>query len=374
MRDRYSPALHGRGRGRRGGFVVLALWLGAVSLAGEARAQEAGSSSVATSSAAAAPSAAPAALVTPAKVEPTRQPEPSTAPAGAGPSNGRSGGTVSRVLSGAQVGGTADDTRKVHFAALAQLRMLAVTDTDPANDIGVIWSGEVAVEVFKSGIAFGRLGVLQSFVSSIDHPAFQFQDIQVGMSYHHALPAAALGLEDREVELTYYGSIYIPTSLASSRQTMILTPELRGRADLMVVDDLTLSLDLRFQYRFHEFAERLGPGAPMNTQLVLAGTLGAAYDLYKDEKIGAISVGVDLLTGLAKRYPSRESFESDASSQSFWNQSFGWDVYVSYAPLSYLQAAISVEQNGPVLRSGIVNTFFTKLEETELVFTLSARY
>jgi hypothetical protein len=49
-------------------------------------------------------------------------------------------------------------------------------------------------------------------------------------------------------------------------------------------------------------------------------------------------------------------------------------LFASYSPNNWLAATVSLEQNAPVLRDGIVNTRFANRDDTELVFTLSTQY
>jgi hypothetical protein len=269
---------------------------------------------------------------------------------------------------------SSEDDRRYYVAGRAQLRMLAVMDETPANDLGMIWNVESGYQVIPTGVAFMRAGVLQRFVDYDSYPAIRLQDTLIGFKLFQELDPKSVGLETKSLDLEHRLQFYLPTSIASQRQDLYLAPEYVGKATLGVTEELTFELQLRGQYRFHRYAERQGPGAGLNTQLVLGASLNAEYAAFEHERYGNVVVGIDGGTSSVKRYPSRESFESETSDQAPWFQSYSWDVYASYVPIAQLAFTLSLEQGGPVLRDGVVNTFFFKREETQLVFTVDAKY
>lgn len=250
-----------------------------------------------------------------------------------------------------------------------QFRTLAVSDEDPANDRGLFYRGELGWAVTERVSGFIRAGVAHRFVEVGTAPAVRFQDMQVGGVYHDELHLAA----DQKVDLRAQLGLYLPTSRASQRQTLYAAPDLSVGATWSPVDWLGVDLGVLGQYRFVQFAERDGPGAPMNTQLVLGASLGASVTPYQAEDRRWV-LGGAVSTTARKRYASADTFESPSSDETFWDQLYGWSVYTSFTPVAWLTASLALEQGGPVLRDGVVNVFFTKLEETELVLGLALRY
>lgn len=261
------------------------------------------------------------------------------------------------------------DDKPFTLGVLAEFRTLAVSDEDPANDRGLFYRGELGWVVTERVSGFIRAGVAHRFVEAGTAPAVRFQDLQVGGVYRDELRLST----DQKVDLRAQLGLFLPTSRASQRQTLYAAPELSVGATWSPMDWLGFDLGVLGQYRFVQFAERDGPGAPMNTQLVLGASLGAFVTPYQTENLRWV-LGGSLSTTTRKRYASVDTFESPSSDETFWDQLYGWSLYTSFTPVAWLTASLALEQGGPVLRDGVVNVFFTKLEETELVLGLALRY
>ncbi|MBI5510208.1 MAG: hypothetical protein HY903_15740 [Deltaproteobacteria bacterium] len=277
----------------------------------------------------------------------------------------------------AQVSSPESDGRVWHLRAEAEFHMLAVTDPDPRNDRYMIYRARGDFDLMKGTKAFVTLGMTEKLWAEADESGFLLQDTRLGADYAHELSLDALPLDvfkGKKLELVERAQVYLPTSRASVNQDLYFAPELVSRARFQAMKDLTVGLDLFFQYRFHRYAERAGLDGGMNTQLVFGPSFGLEYTVLEHPGYGTVTVGGDVFDSNAKHYASRESYDATISSQSFWYQDYGWDGYVTYAPWQHTTFVLTLMQGGPVLRDGIVNTFLAKREETELYFWVIATY
>jgi hypothetical protein len=378
---------------------IIALAAAGVSSAGAAYAQAEGAAT-ATQAATATTAAHPIALVSdaapaaPAKLSaPAAPPE---APLGAAPSPKPQPPSLAATTTEVDL----DSDRRWNVGLSAQFRMLAISDEDPANDRSLIWSLFGSYEVVERLRLTARIGVLQRFVAT-DTTQFaggtppaalsaedlarledqstalkpvRLQDFSLGARYDYDLDPEDVGMEIESLTMSHQLLLYLPTSIISQKRDLLLAPELRSTATLGIVERFSVSVDLSFMYRFHSFAERDGLGTGLNTQLSIGAGLGLAYRVLEDDEIGDIDLGLGGNTTTVKRYPSREAFEAETSDQEPWFQSYGWYLSASYRPIEAITVSVALEQGGPVLRDGIVNTFLLKREETELVFGVTGRY
>ncbi len=263
--------------------------------------------------------------------------------------------------------------RAYQLSAYSQFRTLATVDETPANDRYVLYGirGDVRLEPTLS--VFTSMGLTQNFVAEPDESGWQLQDWVIGVDYLHRMPLSGLGI-DRDLAFSHRLQLFLPTSRQSRAQDLYLATQNTHRARINITDELVTGLDFSFQYRWHEYAERAGYSGGLNTRLILGGAAVVEYTLLDDEDFGVLLLGVDARTRYLLRYQSRDSYQSDASDQAPWMQDYGWDAYLYYFPIPQLIFAVSLEHNGQVLRNGVVNTFFTHRDETELAFLVMGRY
>lgn len=267
------------------------------------------------------------------------------------------------------IAGEVSDARPYSLSLGVQLRTLAVSDEDPANDRGLYYKAELGWKVTDDIRGFIRAGVTHRFVQVGTSPAVRFTDMLIGFGYTTDLELAA----DQKIELAAQLGLYLPTSRVSQRQSLYAAPDLSLGASWAPLDWLSVDMGVHGNYRFMQFAERAGPGGTLNTQLVMGGSLGLAVIPYKTDE-SRVSLGASVSTNLRKRYEAADVFESPNSDAVYWDQFYGWSLFAAWSPLKWLTATVALEQGGPVVRDGVVNVFFTKLEETELVVGLAARY
>lgn len=276
--------------------------------------------------------------------------------------------------SAAPVASAAVSTKPYYARGIAQFRMLAISDPDPANDRSLHWTLEGGYRFLPGFTGFAILGLKERFVAEEGESGFLVKDTIVGAKARQAIDLGGVGLEGKELRLVHWVYAYLPTSRASQAQDLYLAPEGLTQARFSVVDRVEVGMDASFQYRFHQFAERAGRLGGMNTQYALGGQLMVEYTPLDLAEAGRLTVGADVHTTWFKRFSSRDDHVSESSNASAVLQDYGWDLYAEYQPIEYLVASISLVQNGNVLRDGIVNAFFGHRDETELVFALEGRF
>lgn len=259
---------------------------------------------------------------------------------------------------------TGSEKRPFAVKGTAQFRTLAVRDEDPENDQYLLYVLTGYVDVFERAKVFVTMGFNQFFTAEQDESAIQLRDSAIGFLYATPIELSA----DMTLMMRHEASVYLPTSEASQFQDLYAAPQLRTVAMLETMPGLTLSLVPRARYRFHQFAERAGPyGAPQNIRYELEVGGGVDYELFRNEAVGGFNAGTDAYSTWVRKYPDREG-------GAIWQQFYGWDVYLAYNPWKTIVASVAMAQNGSVLRNGVVNTFFTHRDETELVFSVSGTY
>jgi hypothetical protein len=131
---------------------------------------------------------------------------------------------------------------------------------------------------------------------------------------------------------------------------------------------LILGMDLGLQYRFHKFAEQIGPNGGLLTQLQFSTGFVADYNVADfGDDWGRIDAGAGV------SWAWQNTFD-DPVGNDYWRQDYGWDLSLFYTPRSWLSAGVSLEQGAPVLREGRVNPVLFHRDEMELAFTVQATY
>lgn len=250
-----------------------------------------------------------------------------------------------------------------------QHRQLAVVDDDPANDHLTVWAVRAQGRVTPDLSVFLTGGLVQRFVAEEGESAFRLLDSRVGLAWRTPIDLGG----GQKLGILNELSVFLPTSRNSQLQDMIVAPQARVQFMLRPAKGLSLALSPRFRYRAHTFAERAGLNGPMNVQIDTGVRAGIDYTAVRFAKAGSIGVGASTGTTYVRKYDSRESFTSEQSDQGVWLQVYDWEAHVTYS-ISKFNFAVSVEQGGNVLRNGVVNTFFTQRDETELVFSAFAMF
>jgi hypothetical protein len=249
----------------------------------------------------------------------------------------------------------------------SQFLMLAVVDEDPENDQLMLYSVRARGQVFDGGSVFLGAGLRQAFTAEPDESGFDLRDTQLGFSWRTKVPLGT----DLDLGLTHEASVFLPTSRASRAQDLYLAPQVKLGLSLEPIRGLTLATGPRFRYRFHEFAERAGTGGGMNTQLDTGIGLAADYQVFESKRFGGVTVGLSMGSDWFRKYDSREGYESEFSDQGVWLQQYSWGAHIGYG-WKMFELDIALDQGGPVLRDGVVNTFLVQRDETTLGFTLAA--
>jgi len=253
--------------------------------------------------------------------------------------------------------------------AYAQYRMLAVADEDPANDQYLVYRMRGMGQVFKDATLHVEFGVTQEFVAEPDESGVFFQDTAVALRY--ATPA---DLGPRTLKLVHEPLVFLPTSRASQTQDLHVAPQYTLRSSMEVIERLTVLFRPMVQYRVHQYAERAGLQGGMNTQVKWGGRFGADYTAIESERFGDFGFGFSTATYWHKRYASRDDHIARTADQAPVLQVYDWEVHAGYMPWEFVSIDVSVEHGGGVLRDGIVNTFLTHRDETELAFMVTGLY
>ncbi|MBI5547279.1 MAG: hypothetical protein HY901_25640 [Deltaproteobacteria bacterium] len=325
-------------------------------------------------SATAAPSPAPAPA---AATEATTKPVPAAAVAPAtSPSATPAPAVATKPEEAATLAEYFGHKPPLSLSATAEYRQPAIVDQDPANDLMMLYDFSLTHRPEKGVSVFLTFGLQQRFVAEGSESGWLFKDVALGAGYSHKIPLSGLNvsfLAQQKLALAYSLRAWLPTSRASINQDLHAAPEARASVGIPVLPDwISLSLDLRAQYRFHQYAERVG-GDPLNRfVLFLAPALEA--EVLKLGSWGNVVVQADVNWGWVNRYPPRSSLESAASGRSTWAQDYGWDLGVAYQPKPWAEIAFSVQQGAPVLRDGVVNVDPLDRDETELVLDLSLTF
>ncbi len=252
----------------------------------------------------------------------------------------------------------------------AEYRKLAISDEDPLNDQMMVYRFAGQGRVMKGLKSYIRFGLYEKFVAQEDESGLKFQDTQLGLKM--ATPISLS--EEQELSIAQDLRVYLPTSRPSQKQDLFLALRYTSNFGLELPLGISLALMPHYRYRFHKFAERAGYQGGMNTQMDTGLHLGLNWEFLNSKQLGDLSFGASFGWVWLRKYDSRDEHETSTSDQGFWYQSYDWEAHLAYQPLKQLQLSLSLEHGGSVLRDGIVNTFFTHRDETELVSSLSLSF
>lgn len=261
----------------------------------------------------------------------------------------------------------ASETRPYYVSGLFQFRTRAVSqDINTHIYMAALYRLELGYKPAPGFTLFGKVGATQNFVSWLDHPPFLIQDVALGGAYTTDISLAGLGYQDKSIALRARALVYLPASLISQRQDLQVAPELGLTLRFEPSKTWMILLDVYGQYRAMGFAERAS-GLAMNVEAAIAAYLWVNWTFLELANDTSFSLGATISGNAITRYADSYGNRSRASE-------LGWSLSLSWAPWASAWVSLGLEQNGPVMRDGIVNVFFTKLEETEVVLSAGARY
>jgi hypothetical protein len=268
-----------------------------------------------------------------------------------------------------------DSTKPWRVLGVAQYRSLVIADEDPANDRHMLYDLRGDFKWLPGFLTFAQFGMKQLFTVEPDESAFRIRDTKVGAEYRHRVKLAPVGLTGEKLGLFHRLQVILPTSRESRAQDLYFAIDNENRVRYNVIHRLEAGINLGFQYRFHEYAERAGLQGAQNTKAVLPMALVVEETVIQHRKYGAVMVGADGRLSHAWQYASRDEHQSPASDSRYGGWQYGWDLYVEYlAPFPNLIATVSLEHAGQVMRDGIVNTFWSHRDETEIALTVIGLY
>ncbi|MBI4807208.1 MAG: hypothetical protein HY795_18495 [Desulfovibrio sp.] len=250
---------------------------------------------------------------------------------------------------------------KPFLSASAEFRMLAITDETARGDRSLGYGLTAGYPVISGGVAALRLGLRERFVAEVGDSAFRFDDVRATFSYTHSVELPSFS---RELSLTHYARLWLPTSRPSQANDLIVGTALESKAIIEAFENFSVGFDGLAIYRFFEYATKKGTEQFPNNRLALQALGFAEYTMFE---VGDLSVsgGLDAYTIWYLGYA--------VGGHAAWTQDFGWDLYLSTSYGPHLTFDVSLEHGGSVLRDGIRNPIFLHRDQTELVFALSGR-
>ena len=288
----------------------------------------------------------------------------------------------------------------------------AVFDEDPVNELGLTYFGKVGYKLTGWLSLSLNAAVNQSFVlldeptcgdlrladpascrgaaddAKPSEPEFQvtrnnrFELSDVGLGAHAKTPIPLT--EELSIGVTHTLMVFAPTSWISRHRAMILAVRYQAAIGLpKLVKGLSLSLVPSTSYRFHQYAETIGAGAPI-TQLHLGTRLALGYTLPKFGRFGELSAGASVGTQYLRRYEmcaekagpdvTLEGTCGYAVDPTRWRQQWNWEAHLGYSVLGWLNTGLAMGHGEPVLRHGVKNIDFFDRNRTRLSFTLSGSF
>jgi hypothetical protein len=274
--------------------------------------------------------------------------------------------------------------RPYYVRGSAAFRMLAISDEDPSNDRAMFYGAELGYRPFAGLTLYLRSGISQRFTTpssslelveehhqgfvtdgerdSLITSPFLIRDSALGGVYRHSIDLA-----DYPVTMAHALNLIFPTSIASQDRGLYFAPDLSSRSRVKVFDRLGVGLDLGVQYRFHKFAEQLGPAGTLNTQWALQTGLGLDFNVFESAEWGSLDLGAGIGWIWLDTYDSIDG-------EDYWRQTYSWDVGASWAPRAWLVVAVGLEQGAPVSRSNQDPVYLFSRDQLEMSFSISATY
>jgi hypothetical protein len=313
------------------------------------------------------------------------------------------GASAADVQTGPSLGwGTArtGERKRWSVSGEAQLRMLLVSDSDPANDRSLSYRLQGGYELLDWLTVLARVGLDQRFVAEEGESGLGVQDSLLAALVGQSVSLESLGWS-RTLSLRHRLGLYLPTSRESREQDLYAATEWLTQARIEPLARLACGLRGVLQYRFHEYAEQAGPGGRTLPRFVVEGLAFVEYSPIVSPSLGTLTVGADVYGYESVDYPARgqgsldgvtlpdgveldpDATSGDSASETYAAPHYGYDLYVNYVPRIALSPSSSVDnfaltaslsQGGNVLRNGEPRVFFFNRDETVLAFKIAARY
>ncbi len=157
-----------------------------------------------------------------------------------------------------------------------------------------------------------------------------------------------------------------PTSKVSQQEGNISRPTLLVAFSKQLPLGLTLYLRPFARVNWAEYAEK--EGGNMNTKWVLGYDIQLTYSLPFHKRM---SLGAGWLQDWYNKYASRDGYSQP------WNSEYYWEVFAGYSiftkPVS-LDAYLALASGRTAISDGVYRFRFMERNDTEIYFSLSARY
>jgi hypothetical protein len=337
----------------------------------------------------AAPTEAPAPVDGEAVGEGVSEDDPTAPPAQGARARECSAQDVMRGLCTAEQAAASSLAKPWRIMARIDYQQPIVLDHDPENDIQLFYylGGEVDIPLLRGLYSTAWLGLSQRFWTVEGESAVDFIDPFVGIGYRHSAPLRDVGLPDHSINFVHRLSAYLPLSRESRANLYYTTLDWITAMRFVVGHGFMVGVDLRAQYRFHEYAEQNGvavldaheSSGGMNTRLRLEAGLLLQQSIFDEADIGTLQVQGSIGVRGLLRYQS-QSVVLDAEGapigqRSPWSPDWYWTVGVSYTPIEYVSLSLSLEHGySDLIRGGVQQAVGFDRDETKLVFSVFGRY
>ncbi|UJR84341.1 hypothetical protein [Sandaracinus amylolyticus] len=258
-----------------------------------------------------------------------------------------------------------------------------VLDRDPENDILMFYylGVEFDVPVLQGLYATAWGGLSQRFWTVDGESAVDFTDPFVGVGLRHSQSLRDIGLPDHSLHFVHRLAAYFPVSRESRANLYYTALDWITAMRLPVIHRFMVGVDLRAQYRFHEYAEQNGAvivdawdtSGGLNTRLRLEAGLLLQQGIFDDPTFGSLIVqGSAGIRGLL-RYMAAD--ESTTGARDPWEGDWYWSLGATYTPIEYVSLTLSLEHGySDIVRGGVQQIIGFDRDETRFVVSLFGRY
>ncbi|WP_157068607.1 hypothetical protein [Sandaracinus amylolyticus] len=258
-----------------------------------------------------------------------------------------------------------------------------VLDRDPENDILMYYylGVEFDIPVLQGLYATAWGGLSQRFWTVDGESAVDFTDPFVGVGIRHSQSLRDIGLPDHSLHFVHRLAAYFPASRESRANLYYTALDWITAMRLPVIHRFMVGVDLRAQYRFHEYAEQNGAvivdawdtTGGLNTRLRLEAGLLLQQGIFDDPTFGSLLVqGSAGIRGLL-RYMAAD--ESATGARDPWEGDWYWSLGATYTPIEYVSLTLSLEHGySDIVRGGVQQIIGFDRDETRFVVSVFGRY
>ena len=284
-------------------------------------------------------------------------------PAAAQPASGQGGNEQSNAILGTE-SSQSTEGKNWSINALFETHWLVIRDNQPKNDVYSFMYLLGSYDITKKDRIALRLDATQRYL--VDQGESGFLMGETRLYYSRAFDFKLFGQQ-----FDGRGSFYFtfPTSKLTQKEGNISKPTVVISVSKELPFGLTLVAKPDSRYNWCKYAELEGGGA--NVRWNVGYDLLAIYQLPGPAWLHSASVGVGWGQEWFDKYPSREGYSQP------WNWQYYWDLFLGYEVLTKpigLDFYLSLSSGKSVLEDGVFRFYWTNRHETEMYFSIFARY